>query len=238
MSDRTADVSEAIWELESRYGLGLSVPDQVAIARAIASSAGGSLTVATVAEAFRSRGVRPPSRSYTEALIARVDALAPRPSLVEVLTNYRRFAIRELSGQFGGRATGHEEELRNNLLTFLPERGYTEARTGRGQTDILLPSPKRIIEVKVWTTLLVYEDGILELGRYIHTEAPVESAYMVVFGDRDPLPLTHLVKDDNQVVAETRTIEGLRVPVVVVPFESVAPSRIGREARKAAKRGR
>ena len=237
MNDRTADVSEAMWELDRRYGLDLSVPDQVAIARALGLIATPSLTAEAVREVFRSRGLKVPSRTYADALIARVGDMAPRSSLLDVLTDYRRFAIRELSGQFGGRATGREEELRNNLLTFLPERGYTEARTGRGQTDILLPSPKRIIEVKVWSTLLVYEDGILELGRYIHTEAPVESAYMVVFGDRDPLPLTHLVKDDNQVVAETRTIEGLRVPVVVVPFESVAPSRMGREARKAAKRG-
>lgn len=236
MSDRTAEVSEAMWELERQYGLGLSVPDQVAIARAIASFAGGSLTAAAVAEAFRSRGARPPSRTYSAVLIARVDAIAPRPSLVKVLTDYRRFAIRELSRQFGGKATGREEELRNNLLTFLPERGYTEARTGRGQTDILLPSPKRVIEVKVWSTLLVYEDGISELGRYIHTEAPVESAYMVVFGDREPLLLSKIVRDDNQELAETRTIEGLRVPIIVVPFESVAPSRIGRETRKAAKR--
>src|SRR5438876_5845836 len=73
------------------------------------------------------------------------------------------------------------------LLTFLPERGYTEARSGRGKTDILLPKPKRIIEAKVWTTKLAFEDGIVELGRYIHTEE-AEGAYMVVFGDRVPLP--------------------------------------------------
>lgn len=92
--------------------------------------------------------------------------------LLDVLVEYRRFAIREFSGQFGGKTTGREEELRNNLLTFLPERGYTEARSGRGRTDILLPKPKRIIKVKVWTTKLVYEDGLVELGRYIHTESP------------------------------------------------------------------
>jgi hypothetical protein len=224
-----------MWELEKRYGLGLSVPDQRSIATSIGSAPPGNLTVTAVLAAFTSRGVKPPSRNYAKALIARVDMIAPRPDLLNVLAEYRRFAIRELSGQFGGNTTAREEELRNNLLTFLPERGYTEARSGRGRTDILLPKPKRIIEVKVWTTELVYEDGLVELGRYIHTEN-AEAAYMVVFGDREPLP--GIVADHKTVVAQWRTIEGLVVPVVVVPFEVDQASKAASNARRRARAGR
>jgi hypothetical protein len=205
------------------------VPDQRSIATVVGSAPAGSVTVAAVLSAFTSRGVKSPSRAYAKALIARVDMIAPRPDLIDVLVEYRRFAIRELSGQFGGKTTGCEEELRNNLLTFLPERGYTEARSGRGRTDILLPKPKRIIEVKVWTTALAYEDGLVELGRYIHTEN-AEAAYMVVFGDREPLP--GIVADHKTAVAQERAIEGLVVPVVVVPFEVDQASKAAGNARR------
>src|SRR5439155_18791571 len=119
---------------------------------------------------FTRLGLNPPPRAYGKAVIARLKRLPQRPTLRQVLVDYREFAIRELSGQFGGKTAGREEELRLNLLTFLPKRGYTEARTGRGRTDILLPAPKRIIEVKVWGSMLAYEDGLVELGRYIRTE--------------------------------------------------------------------
>jgi hypothetical protein len=234
LSDRTSEVSEAMWELDRRFGLDLSVPDQRSIASAIGSAPAGGLTVATIVAAFASRGVKPPPRTYAKALVARVETIAPRADLLDVLVEYRRFAIRELSGQFGGKTTGREEELRNNLLTFLPERGYTEARSGRGRTDILLPNPKRIIEVKVWTTRLVYEDGLVELGRYIHTEN-AEAAYVVVFGDREPLP--EIVDDHTTAIAERRPIEGIVVPVVVVPFEVDQASKAAGNARRRARAG-
>lgn len=232
MADRAADVSEAMWELDRRFGISLSVADQVSIARVLGASPAGSLTPAAVSAAFRSRGIKVPPKAYATALVGRVDTIAPRASLLEVLLEYRRFAIRELSGQFGGRTTGHEEELRNNLLTFLPERGYTEARTGRGRTDILLPSPKRIIECKVWDTTLVYEDGMVELGRYIETEDP-EAAYMVVFGDRVPLPT--IIPDHSASIAERRQLGEILVPVVVVPFEVDQASKAAKNERRRAR---
>lgn len=218
-----------MWELDRQFGLGLSVPDQVSIANELGRLGAGTLTPAMVGEAFRSRGIKAPSRRYADALIARVGTLAPRSSLLDVLLRYRRQAIRDLSGQFGGHTTGQEEELRNNLLTFLPERGYTEARTGRGRTDILLPKPTRIIECKVWSTDLVYQDGLAELERYIETEE-AEAAYMVVFGDRVPLP--SIIPDHLTAVAEERTLAGVVVPVIVVPFEVDQPSRAGVNARR------
>lgn len=232
MSDRSQEVSEAIWELEAQFGLELSVADQASIARVLGVVPVGSLTIAAVAAAFRSVGLAPPSQRYAKALIARVDSLAPRPSLLDALLGYRKFAIHALSGQFGGKTTGREEELRNNLLTYLPTHGYTEARTGRGRTDILIPTPKQVIEVKVWTTNLMYEDGLVELGRYIQTEEP-EAAYVVVFGDRVPLP--SIIDDYRQPTARERQIENLSVPVVVVAFEVDQPSKAAAYERRRAR---
>jgi hypothetical protein len=232
LSDRSQQVSEAIWELEARFGLDLGVADQDSIARVLGAVPAGALTAAAVTTAFRNAGVRPPSQRYAKALIARVDSLAPRPSLLDVLLGYRKFAIHALSGQFGGKTGGREEELRNSLLTYLPTRGYTEARTARGRTDILIPTPKQVIEVKVWNTKLMYEDGLVELERYIETEDP-EAAYMVVFGNR--VPLASIINDHTQAIAEERQIGNLSVPVVVIAFEVDQPSKAAANERRRAR---
>jgi hypothetical protein len=146
------------------------------------------------------------------------------------LLDFRRDAIRSLSREFGAKTQGREGALRNHLLMFLPPRGYAEAHTGRGQTDILIPSPaEALIETKVWTNEREYQDGVDELGRYIHTEQP-RQAYMVVFGDRDPLP--SIITDVRQPRAADEHIEGLTVPVVVVPFEVDAPSKAAAQQRR------
>ncbi len=67
----------------------------------------------------------------------------------------------------------------------------------------------------MWTSRSVYEDGLVELGRYVHPARPKQAAF-VVFGERDPLPA--IVSDHTQQIAEVPVLAGLRVPVVVVPF--------------------
>jgi hypothetical protein len=231
LADCAADVSEALRELDREIGLGLSVPNQVSIARELGERS-GALTAAAVVEAFQRRGLRSPSRATAGSFVTRVAGIAPRPTLRDVLLDYRRFAIRDLSPQFGAKTKGREDELRYNLLSFLPERGYTEARTGKGRTDILLVKPTRIIEVKVWESRLRYEDGLVELERYIETEHAHE-AYLVVFGDRVPLP--SIVPDSATAIAEERSLGGLVVPVFVVPFEVDPPSKAAAKDRRRAR---
>lgn len=187
-TDWSAELSEGLWEAGRDYGVQLEVSQQVAIARAIATKPREAAMPEDVRAAFAANGLPRPSAAYAKTVLAAVRGVAPSKTLLDVLLAYRRFAIRSLSGEFGGRTQGREESLRNNLLTWIQPRGYTEARTGRGRTDILIPAPDdAIIETKVWTTERTYRDGVEELGRYTHTEQP-KQPYMVVFGDREPLP--------------------------------------------------
>jgi hypothetical protein len=229
------DLIEALWEAGERVGRRLSVSDQVAVARELARQPPRDLTARDINDIFTRLELIPPSEAYGRAVLSRVKNLRPTISLGQVLIDYRQFAIRSLSGQFGGRTTGQEESLRNNVLTYLPRRGYTEARTGKGRSDILVPPPQdAIIEVKIWAGVPAYEDGLVELGRYIHTERPSQ-AHMVVFGDREPLP--SIVRNHRQAIAEERHLEGLVVPVVVVPFEVDQPSKAAGQARRRERRG-
>jgi hypothetical protein len=233
--DWTAELQEALWEQGKEYGVRLKVSEQVAIARAVASKPREDATAEDVAAAFVALHLPTPPRPYAKAVLASVRGTTAKHSLRDVLLGYRRYAIDALSSEYGGRTQGNEESLRNNLRTYLPQRGFVEARTGRGETDIQIPAPEEaIIETKVWTTRGKYEDGLEELGRYIHTSRPAQ-AFMVVFCDRDPLP--PIVEDHRQAIAEERPLEGLVVPVIAVPFEVDQASKAAYEARRRSRSG-
>jgi hypothetical protein len=226
--DPSRELSEALWEAEEEFGPTLAVADQVAVARALGRKA--AVTPADVKAAFSELSLPSPSAAYAKAVANRARVLTPKRTLLNVLLDYRRFAIRELSSEFGGKTAGQEERLKTSLVTYLPERGYTEARTGRGRTDIRVPPPTdAIIETKVWTGQSKYRDGVEELGRYIYTEQP-KSAYMVVFGERQPLP--SIVANYDHARAADEELEGLSVPIVVVLFEVDPPSKAAARQRR------
>lgn len=226
---RAKDLLEILWAAEREYGERLSASDQVAVSRKIAASKLTELTASDVDEAFKSLGFEPPPRGYAGWVASRARLLQEPVALVDEILRFRQFAIANLSSEHGGKTKGNEEGLRNDLLTYL-RRGYAEACTGRGKTDILLPPPEdAIIETKVWTSQSVYEDGLVELARYIHTARPKQAVF-VVFGERAPLP--KIVDNHTQKIAEVRELEGLQVPVIVVPFEVDPPSKARRNERR------
>ena len=232
--DASPDILEGLWDAETQYGPRLSAADQVAIAREVLNTPVDRLAASDIEAAFRKLKLARPPRGYAATVLKRVRSVHKPRSLVDELVAFRQFAIRALSRQFGGKTKGREGEMRNALLTYL-QRGYAEADTGRGNTDILLPPPENaVIEAKVWTTRGVYEEGMEELSRYIHTERPSQAAF-VVFGDRDPLPA--IITEHTQQIAEVREIEGLEVPVVVVPFEVDAPSKARRNEKRRNREG-
>jgi hypothetical protein len=233
-TDSVSDLVEVLWKVESDYGPVLEeAADRVAVARALARA--GAIDQAAVERAFEAAGRRPPRRAYVSAVVRQAARVVARKSLLDLILDFRQHALGALSRRFGGKRKGREDELRDYLLTYLTPRGYTEAEAGKGNTDILIPSIPAIIECKVWDDEEYHELGLEQLRRYIHTERPKE-AYMVVFGDRDPLP--SIVVDHDQAIAGRPVLSGLAVPVVVVPFEVDYPSKARANEKRRAKRGK
>ena len=226
---------EALFETFEEYGLDVTTGQQVSIARAIADQPLGRLTGLAIENVFPDAGVRRPPDGFGDDLLKRWGHYGSQKSLLEVVLDYRHFAIGNLSRQFGGDTKGHENELRNSLHTYLPKHGFKEAQSGRGNTDIVIPgpaaeaNPDAIVETKVWKGRSDYEDGLTELETYIHNDRPKLAVY-VVFGEVQPLP--DVIKDKTQAIAERRTLAGIEVPVVVVPFEQIAPSQVRKVRRK------
>jgi hypothetical protein len=223
---------EALFETAEEYGLTVTTGQQEAIARAIAQSG----SVKAIDAAFAAAGLRRPPIGFGADVLKRWGHYGNPESLLDAILDYRQFAIGNLSRQFGGHTRGHEEELRNSLHTYLPQHGFKEAQSGRGNTDIVIPNPAggpnpaAIIETKVWKGISDYENGLTELETYIHNDRPKHAAY-VVFCDAEHLP--SIISDKTQAISERRLLAGLEVPVVVVPFEQVAPSKVRQTRRKA-----
>lgn len=235
MTEVPPDLVVAIGEVADTYGMRLSVGDHAAIARRLAEKDRSNLAVDDITEAFERQGLRVP-RGYAKDLIKRWSTLAPPKSLLDILLEFRLDAIDALSVEFGGKDKP-EERLRNNLRMYLKGQHQVEARTGKGFTDLLIPSRRAIIETKVWTAPQKYEDGLIELAEYIRTaRPPTREAIYVLFCDDEPLP--SVVPSVDQAVIDTRVLTGLMVPVVAIPFQVSAPSKKAYDGRRRAKGGR
>jgi hypothetical protein len=235
LTEPAPDLIVAIGEVAATYGIRLSVGDHAGIARRLAEKDRATLTRRDVVEAFERQGLRAP-RGYTKDLIARWSALVPPNELLAILLDYRMDAIDALSAEFGGKKKP-EEALRNSLRMYLKGNHLVESRTAKGHTDILIPSRRAIIEVKVWTARQKYEDGLVELAEYIRTaRPPTKEAFFVLFCDDDPLP--EVMQSRDQAIIETRDLSGLNVPVVAIPFQMTAPSKKAYTARRRSAGGR
>jgi hypothetical protein len=232
LGDAPAELMEAVFETCEEYGVDITAGEQVAVVRAITA---GPTTGKAIEAAFAAAGLRRPPAGFGSEVLRRWGRFGEPKSLLDVVLDYRQFAIGNLSRQYGGNTRGHEEELRNSLHTYLPQHGFKEAQSGRGNTDVVIPdrgggqNPDAIIETKVWKGSSDYEDGLAELETYIHNDRPRRAIY-VVFCDESPLPA--VITDKSQAIAERRVLAGIEVPVVIVPFEKIAPSKVRQTRRK------
>lgn len=236
MTEAPPELMDALWETAEEFGISLSVPDQVLVARRLGSKPPATLKPRDVNEAFARQGLRVPPIGYAGAVLGRWRRLGGGVDLLNVLLEYRLDAIDKLSGEYGGKRK-REEPLRNNLAMVLRGQILVEARTAKGRTDILIPALRAVIEIKVWTARQKYEDGLIELGEYMRTlRPPVKQGFMVVFADDQPLP--PIVANRDQAIAETRQVGSFAVPVIVIPFQVDSPSSAAYRARRRGSSGR
>lgn len=235
MNEASPEVMDALWDTAEEYGLDLNRADQVRVARRLAGKTASSATSRDVRAALAAEGVTTPI-GYAKGVLENWQRAVADVPLLDLILAFRLDAIDALSVQYAGKPKP-EEGLRNTLRLYLKGQHQVEGRTAKGHTDILILSRRAIIEVKVWTARQKYEDGLVELAEYIRTtRPPTKEASFVLFCDDEPRP--EVVPNIDQAVIETRTLSGLVVPVVAVPFQTVAPSKKAYEARRRSAGGR
>ena len=92
---------EALWDAGEHSGRRLSVSDQIAVAREL-SNYNAELTSRASLISLTGCSSTAPVPPTPRLSSPGVKNLRPRQTLGDVLVSYQQFAIRELSGQFGG----------------------------------------------------------------------------------------------------------------------------------------
>ncbi len=166
---------------------------------------------------------------FIDAVLKQVhNLLPPSNGLLVTLRAFKHIAERDLAEDF----KAHDEtSIRSHLQTHLGRTLFTrrEVPTGKGKIDLLVGPDQEVIEVKVWKDATYYQDGLLELAEYLRTEDKAHGYYVVVdFETERPF----VEKGDEF----TERVSGKKVAVLMVRMPVTAPSRLGREQRRARRR--
>ena len=120
-----------------------------------------------------------------------------------------------------------EDTLRCLLASFIQEETFCEARTSSGNSDIIVPSEKVIIETKIWRGMENYKSGLYELDDYLKKSKYYEG-YYIVFDYNQTI---------NEVVKEKGEIFDMQfkeqiIHVIFVKMNAIRPSKIYVERKK------
>jgi len=98
-------------------------------------------------------------------------------SVIDSLLEYKK---RLENGNLKGFSKGTKEDtLRSNLSIYLQYENFCEPRCGSGNSDIVIPTQKSIIETKLWSGVEYYNSGIPELQEYLNKQQYTNGFYIV-----------------------------------------------------------
>lgn len=98
-------------------------------------------------------------------------------SLLDSLLEYKK---RMENGNLKGFPNGTKEDtLRSNLSIYLQYENFCEPRCGSGNSDIVIPSQKAIIETKLWKGVEYYNSGLPELKEYLIRQQYPNGFYII-----------------------------------------------------------
>lgn len=148
------------------------------------------------------------------------------PSFLESILEFKRRVENGLA-KAKGLALRDEDTLRGFLAVYITDDTFLEARTSFGNSDIIVPSEKTIIETKIWKGKQYYDDGFPELESYL-LAMHYKEGYYVIFD---------YSQNDNLVVSACGEVfdyeyNSLLIHVIFIRMNKTAPSQIGKASRK------
>ncbi len=98
------------------------------------------------------------------------------------------FKRRVENGNYRGfpKTQASEDTLRSALSIYIDAETFCEARSSSGQSDIIIPSEKTIVETKIWNGREYFNSGIPELYDYLEKANYAEGYYIVFDYTRKP----------------------------------------------------
>lgn len=131
--------------------------------------------------------------------------------------NFRGFSKEKIS----------EDTLRSTLSVYIRQETFCEARSGAGNSDIVVPSEKTIIETKLWKGFEYYNAGFPELNDYLEKGNYVEG-YYVIF---DYNQAQNKIIKENGEVFDTH-FQGKLIHVIFIRMNVTRPSKIYSTGKK------
>lgn len=126
-----------------------------------------------------------------EEICSNSEYLPQKPEFHTAIENFKAYAEGNLYPAFRVTANPQEETGRTLLQAYMRPRGYREAQMSGGNSDLIYPSEKTIVETKIWHDVERYKDGITELSAYLDSQN-YNTGYYVLFDNtqRDNVVIT------------------------------------------------
>lgn len=102
-----------------------------------------------------------------------------KPSMYTTISNFKRFVEGNVYSAFRVSDNPKEETGRSLVQTYLHPRGFREAQMSGGNSDLIYPTEKTIIETKIWHDQERYQDGIVELSSYLDSQGYNIGYYLI-----------------------------------------------------------
>lgn len=140
-------------------------------------------------------------------------------SVLDSLIEYKN---RMENGNLKGFPKGTKEDtLRSNLAIYLNYENFCESRCGSGNSDIIIPSQKSIIETKLWKGEEYFNSGIPELKEYLLKQGYFQGFYVVYDYNRNSNIIIEKKGEKFEI-----NYDGIRINVIFIRMNPVCPSQI------------
>lgn len=120
-----------------------------------------------------------------------------------------------------------EDTLRSVLVLYITRETFCEPRSGAGNSDIIVPSERIIIETKLWRGPEYYNSGFPELNDYLIKSNYSEGYYIIFDYNKNPNTVIQTYGEvfDKQYM-------GKSVHVIFVRMNAISPSQIYKTNKK------
>lgn len=146
-------------------------------------------------------------------------------SLIDSLLEYKK---RIENGNLKGFPKGTKEDtLRSNLSIYLQYENFCEPRCGSGNSDIIIPSQKSIIETKLWEGEEYFNSGLPELREYLGKQGYKQGFYIVYDYNLSP---NCIIRDKGEFFEISDS--ALKIYVIFIRMNPIRPSKIYRQNKE------
>ncbi len=151
-----------------------------------------------------------------------------KPELYDTIVKFKEAVEGTLYAAFRVTEAPQEETGRTLLQAYMRPRGFREAQMSGGNSDLVYPTEKTIIETKIWRDRERYLDGITELCGYLDAQGYNEGYYVLFDNTQAP----NIVIKEKGAKTYDLNCDGHTIHCFFVNINPTPPSKRRQSAKK------